>query len=107
VSTRLAGRSGRSKRVTQRKLEGSRPTRTKELSRCVESLVETSRVNGIVDSRVVPVGCAPDVGDIEEVEGFRDELESMRLLEVKRPGQARVKRVETMAKMGITTADGT
>jgi hypothetical protein len=89
----------RSERVAERELERTRPTGTEELSRRVQSVIKSRRVDGIVDSGVVPIGCSPDVGDIEQVEGFSDRLQSMRLLEMKRPRQSHVKRVEAVAEL--------
>jgi hypothetical protein len=82
----LLSQTNKSERVTQRELEGPRPAGTKEFARCVEGMVESCRVNRIVDSRVVPVGCASNVSDIEQVEGFGDKPERMRFCEVERPG---------------------
>ena len=89
----------RSKSVAQRELERPRPAGPEKLPRCVESLIEICRVNRIVNTGVVPVGRASDVGYIEQVEGFRNELQGMRLFEMKRPRQAHIKGVEVVAEL--------
>jgi len=78
-------RSRRSKGIAQSELKSAWAARAKEFPRGVESVVESRRVNGIVDTRVVPVCCAPDVGDIEQIESLRYELQCMRLLKMKGP----------------------
>jgi len=74
----FVARASQSERVAESELEGSRPAGTEELARRVEGVVESWRVNGIVASGVVPVGRAPDVGYVEQVEPFSDELECVR-----------------------------
>ncbi len=78
----FVARASQSERVAESELEGSRPAGTEELARRVEGVVESWRVNGIVASGVVPVGRAPDVGYVEQVEPFSDELECVRFGEV-------------------------
>jgi len=69
-----AYRSGQSEPVAECKLEGARPVRAEELARCLQSTIEVTGSQDVVHPRVVPVGCAADVGDIEQIEHLRDGL---------------------------------
>src|SRR5690348_1573028 len=85
-------------RVPQRELKSARSSGAEELSGGLEWAVEVCRIDGIVEPRVVPVCCAPDIGDIEQVEGFGDDLQGMRFFETKHPAHSHVKGVEVVAE---------
>ena len=93
-------------RIPQRKLEGTRSARPEELARCFERLIEGWRVDRIAESGVVPVGNATDVRDVEEIENFGNRLQRMRLLEMERPADPHVKRVEIVAELEFRTDEG-
>src|SRR5260370_13788054 len=59
-------------RIPQGELKRPRAAGAEKLPRRVESPIESCRINLIVESRVVPVGCVPDVGHIGQVEYFGD-----------------------------------
>src|SRR5712692_7728525 len=80
-------------RIPQSELKRSRAAGTEELPRCFKRAIEARRVDRIAESRVVPVGRAPDVGDVEQIESFCNRLQRMRLLEMERPRDPHVKRV--------------
>ena len=60
--------------VFQRKLKCPLPTWTEELTRRAKRFVELGRRDVVEESRVVVVVEAANVGDVEEIEHFRNEL---------------------------------
>ena len=86
-------------RVAQRELERARSAGAEELARRTETMIEGWQVDVVVETRVVPVGRAPNVGYVEQVEYFSNRLQGMRLLEMERPREAHVKGVEVVAEV--------
>ena len=78
-------------RIPQSELKRSRAAGTEELPRCFKRAIEARRVDRVAESRVVPVGRAPDVGDVEQIEYFSNRLQRMRLLKMEGPRDPHVK----------------